>query len=284
MTNSTVKKRLSYIQLSYELSRSLYRDIMYLRMANIWAQNSFAKRAKVGALIVKDGRIISDGYNGMPSTMPNACEYMNENGVLTTNKEVLHAESNALMKLCSFGAVSSKGSVLFCTFSPCMHCAKLIIQAGVKHVHFTQLYRDLDGLNLLMDCGIHCFYHAELPITLSNLDLFANLDVLTSNSLMHIVYYGELDDVIAIMPKHVTTITDPTIYASENTMYLIQVSDNDIDNDNKLQQVLYCLDANAYDCQIAKIGVVGSSIMSKVDIEKVCNRFGGTRLYIESDL
>lgn len=278
MTNSTVKKRLSYIQLSYELSRSLYRDFMYLRMTNIWAQNSFAKRAKVGALIVKDGRIISDGYNGMPSTMPNTCEYMNENGVLTTNKEVLHAESNALMKLCSFGAVSSKGSVLFCTFSPCMHCAKLIVQAGVKHVHFTQLYRDLDGLKLLMDCGIHCFYHAELPITLSNLDLFANLDVLTLNSLMHIVYYGELDNVIAIVDEFAT------IYASENTMYLIQVSDNDIDNDNKLRQVLYCLDANAHDGQIAKIGVVGSSIMSKVDIEKVCNRFGGTRLYIESDL
>lgn len=272
------KHKPSYIQLSYELSRSLYRDFMYLRMANIWAQNSFAKRAKVGALIVKDGRIISDGYNGMPSTMPNVCEYMNENGVLTTNKEVLHAESNALMKLCSFGAVSSKGSVLFCTFSPCMHCAKLIVQAGVKHVHFTQLYRDLDGLKLLMDCGIHCFYHAELPITLSNLDLFANLDVLTLNSLMHIVYYGELDNVIAIVDEFAT------IYASENTMYLIQVSDNDIDNDNKLRQVLYCLDANAHDGQIAKIGVVGSSIMSKVDIEKVCNRFGGTRLYIESNL
>lgn len=278
MTNSTVKKQLSYIQLSYELSRSLYRDVMYLRMANIWAQNSFAKRAKVGALIVKDGRIISDGYNGMPSTMPNTCEYMNENGVLITNNEVLHAESNALMKLCSFGAVSSKGSVLFCTFSPCMHCAKLIIQAGVKHVHFTQLYRDLDGLKLLMDCGIHCFYHAELPITLSNLDLFANLGVLTSNSLMHIVYYGELDNVIAILPEL------GTIYASDNTMYLIQVSDNDINNDNKLQMVLPCLNANAYDCQIAKIGVVGSSIMSKVDIEKVCDRFGGTRLYIESNL
>ena len=278
MTNSTVKKRLSYIQLSYELSRSLYRDIMYLRMANIWAQNSFAKRAKVGALFVKDRSNISDGYNGMPSTMPNVCEYMNENGVLTTNKEVLHAESNALMKLCSFGAVSSKGSVLLCTFSPCIHCAKLIVQAGVKYVHFTQLYRDLDGLKLLMDCGIHCFYHAELPITLSNLDLFANLDVLTSNSLMHIVYYGELDDVIAIVDEFAT------IYASENTMYLIQVSDNDIDNDNKLQLILNCLNVNAHDGQIAKIGVVGSSIMSKVDIEKVCDRFGGTRLYIESDL
>lgn len=278
MTNSTVKKRPLYIQLSYELSRSLYRDFMYLRMTNIWAQNSFAKRAKVGALIVKDGRIISDGYNGMPSTMPNTCEYMNENGVLTTNDEVLHAESNALMKLCSFGAVSSKGSVLFCTFSPCMHCAKLIVQAGVKHVHFTQLYRDLDGLKLLMDCGIHCFYHAELPITLPNLDLFANLDVLTSNSLMHIVYYGELDNVIAILPEL------GTIYASDNAMYLIQVSDNDINNDNKLQMVLPCLNANAFENQIAKVGVVGSSIMSKVDVEKVCDRFGGTRLYIESDL
>ena len=74
------KHKPSYIQLSYELSRSLYRDFMYLRMTNIWAQNSFAKRAKVGALIVKDGRIISDGYNGMPSTMPNVCEYTNENG------------------------------------------------------------------------------------------------------------------------------------------------------------------------------------------------------------
>lgn len=273
-----MKDKLSYIQLSYELSRSLYRDFMYLRMTNIWAQNSFAKRAKVGALIVKDGRIISDGYNGMPSTMSNVCEYTNENGTLSTNEEVLHAESNALMKLCSFGAVSSKGSVMFCTFSPCMHCAKLIVQAGVKHVHFTQLYRDLNGLKLLMDCGIHCFYHAELPITFSDLDLFEDLDVLTTNSLMHIVYYGELDNVIAIMPELAT------IYASDNTMYLIQVSDNDIDNDNKLQQVLYCLNANANDGQIAKIGVVGSSIMSKAEVEKVCDKFGGTRLYIESDL
>lgn len=278
------KHKPSYIQLSYELSRSLYRDFMYLRMTNIWAQNSFAKRAKVGALIVKDGRIISDGYNGMPSTMPNVCEYTNENGALSTNEEVLHAESNALMKLCSFGAVSSKGSVMFCTFSPCMNCAKLIVQAGIKHVHFTQLYRDLDGLKLLMDCDIHCFYHTELPIILPNLDLFDDLDVLTADSLMHIVYYGELDDVIAIMPKHATTVTDPTIYASDNTMYLIQISDNDIDNDNKLQLILHCLNAYANDDQIAKIGVVGSSIMSKVDVEKVCDRFGGTRLYIESNL
>lgn len=278
------KHKPSYIQLSYELSRSLYRDFMYLRMTNIWAQNSFAKRAKVGALIVKDGRIISDGYNGMPSTMPNVCEYTNENGALSTNEEVLHAESNALMKLCSFGAVSSKGSVMFCTFSPCMNCAKLIVQAGIKHVHFTQLYRDLNGLKLLMDCGIHCFYHTELPIILPNLDLFEDLDVLTADSLMHIVYYGELDDVIAIMPKYATTVTDPTIYASDNTMYLIQISDNDIDNDNKLQLILHCLNAYANDGQIAKIGVVGSSIMSKVDVEKVCDRFGGTRLYIESNL
>ena len=278
------KHKPSYIQLSYELSRSLYRDFMYLRMTNIWAQNSFAKRAKVGALIVKDGRIISDGYNGMPSTMPNVCEYTNENSALSTNEEVLHAESNALMKLCSFGAVSSKGSVMFCTFSPCMNCAKLIVQAGIKHVHFTQLYRDLDGLKLLMDCDIHCFYHTELPIILPNLNLFEDLDVLTADSLMHIVYYGELDDVIAIMPKHATTVTDPTIYASYNTMYLIQISDNDIDNDNKLQLILHCLNAYANDDQIAKIGVVGSSIMSKVDVEKVCDRFGGTRLYIESNL
>lgn len=278
------KHKPSYIQLSYELSRSLYRDFMYLRMTNIWAQNSFAKRAKVGALIVKDGRIISDGYNGMPSIMPNVCEYTNENGALSTNEEVLHAESNALMKLCSFGAVSSKGSVMFCTFSPCMNCAKLIVQAGIKHVHFTQLYRDLDGLKLLMACGIYCFYHTELPIILPNLDLFDDLDVLTADSLMHIVYYGELDDVIAIMPKHATTVTDSTIYASDNTMYLIHVSDNDIDNDNKLQLILNCLNAYANDGQIAKIGVVGSSIMSKVDVEKVCDRFGGTRLYIESNL
>lgn len=273
------EKLLPYIQLSYELSRSLYRDFMYLRMTNIWAQNSFAKRAKVGALIVKDGRIISDGYNGMPSTMPNNCEYIDTNtGTMSTNEEVLHAESNALMKLCSFGAVSSRGSVMFCTFSPCMHCAKLIVQSGIKHVHFTQLYRDLRGLKLLMDCGVHCFYHAELPIAIADLDLFEDLDNLTTNSLMHIVYYGELDNVIAIMPELAT------IYASDNTMYLVQVSDNDINNDSKLQMVLSCLNANAFENQIAKVGVVGSSIMSKLETEKVCDRFGGTRLYIESDL
>ena len=104
-------------------------DDKYLKMAEIWAQNSYCKRRQVGALIVKDRMIISDGYNGTPSGFENICE--DENGV--TKPYVLHAEANAISKVAKSGN-SSEGSTLYVTASPCIECAKLIIQAGITRV------------------------------------------------------------------------------------------------------------------------------------------------------
>lgn len=124
-------------------------DERYLRMARIWSENSYCVRRKVGALIVKDKMIISDGYNGTPSGFENRCE--NEQGV--TFPFVLHAEANAITKVaCSNN--SSEGSTLYVTASPCMECAKLIIQAGIRRVVFSELYRITDGLDLLRKAGV----------------------------------------------------------------------------------------------------------------------------------
>ncbi len=124
-------------------------DRRYLRMARIWSENSYCHRRKVGALLVKDKMIISDGYNGTPSGFPNICE--SEEGV--TYPYVLHAEANAITKVaCSNN--SSEGSTLYVTTSPCMECSKLIIQAGIRRVVFSELYRICDGLDLLKKVGI----------------------------------------------------------------------------------------------------------------------------------
>lgn len=124
-------------------------DLRYLRMARIWSENSYCQRRKVGALLVKDKMIISDGYNGTPSGFPNICE--SEEGV--TFPYVLHAEANAITKVaCSNN--SSEGSTLYVTTSPCMECSKLIIQAGIRRVVFSELYRICDGLDLLKKVGI----------------------------------------------------------------------------------------------------------------------------------
>ncbi len=124
-------------------------DQRYLRMAEIWAQNSYCKRRQVGALIVKDKMIISDGYNGTPSGFENVCE--DENNV--TKPYVLHAEANAITKVAKSGN-SSDEATLYVTSSPCMECSKLIIQAGIKRVVFTENYRVEDGINLLKRAGI----------------------------------------------------------------------------------------------------------------------------------
>ena len=124
-------------------------DSRYLEMASIWAKNSYCKRRQVGALIVKDNMIISDGYNGTPSGFENICE--DESGV--TKPYVLHAEANALTKVAKSGN-SSLGATLYVTASPCMECAKLIIQSGIKRVVYKDEYRITDGIDLLRRAGI----------------------------------------------------------------------------------------------------------------------------------
>ena len=124
-------------------------DERYLRMADIWAENSYCQRRKVGALIVKDKMIISDGYNGTPSGFENCCE--DENGV--TKPYVLHAEANAITKVARSNN-SSEGATLYITDSPCIECAKLIIQAGIRRVVYSRMYRIVDGLELLERAGI----------------------------------------------------------------------------------------------------------------------------------
>ena len=124
-------------------------DKRYLRMARIWAENSYCQRRKVGALIVKDNAIISDGYKGTPSGFPNICEDPNGN----TIPYVLHAEANAISKLARSNN-NSEGATLYITASPCLECAKLIIQAGIKRVVYGEPYRIADGLHLLQQAGI----------------------------------------------------------------------------------------------------------------------------------
>lgn len=128
-------------------------DYRYLRMAKIWAENSYCKRRKVGALVVKDQMIISDGYNGTPSGFDNVCEDSRN----LTLPYVLHAEANAITKLAR-SSNNSDGSTLYVTASPCIECAKLIIQAGIKRVVYAEKYRLEDGIALLQRAGIEVIY------------------------------------------------------------------------------------------------------------------------------
>ena len=121
----------------------------YLRMARIWSENSYCNRRQVGALVVKDKMIISDGYNGTPSGFENICE--DENNV--TKPYVLHAEANAITKIARSGN-NSEGSTLYVTDAPCIECAKLIIQAGIKRVIYARSYRLTDGIELLQRANI----------------------------------------------------------------------------------------------------------------------------------
>lgn len=118
--------------------------VTYLDIAKLIAKHSHAERKKTGAIIVKDIRIISTGYNGTPAGFPNQCEDSNFN----TLPEVLHAESNAITK-CAKSTESSEGSILYTTLSPCIECAKLIIQAGIKEVYYFEEYRTKEGIELL---------------------------------------------------------------------------------------------------------------------------------------
>jgi Deoxycytidylate deaminase len=133
--------------------KQLTLDKRYLRMALIWAENSYCKRRQVGALIVKDKMIISDGYNGTPSGFENICE--NEDG--DTKPYVLHAEANAITKIARSNN-NSEGATLYITASPCIECAKLIIQAGIKRIVYSEKYRLTDGIDLLERARIEVVY------------------------------------------------------------------------------------------------------------------------------
>ncbi|MDF1572993.1 MAG: dCMP deaminase family protein [Bacteroidales bacterium] len=132
-------------------------DVRYLQMAMIWGSNSYCKRKQVGALLVKDKMIISDGYNGTPSGFENKCE--DENNI--TLPYVLHAEANAITKVAKSNN-SSEGSTLYITTSPCIECAKLIIQAGIARVVFSEKYRITEGLDLLERAGVELVHIAEI--------------------------------------------------------------------------------------------------------------------------
>ena len=132
-------------------------DERYIRMARIWGENSYCKRRQVGALIVKEKMIISDGFNGTPSGFENICE--DETG--RTKPYVLHAEANAITKVARSNN-SSEGATLYVTCSPCIECAKLIIQAGIRRVVFSELYHNTDGIDLLQRSGVEIEHIAEI--------------------------------------------------------------------------------------------------------------------------
>ena len=131
-------------------------DQRYLEMARIWAQNSYCQRRQVGALVVKNGMIISDGYNGTPSGFENICE--DDNGV--TMPYVLHAEANAITKLARSNN-NSDGATIYITASPCIECSKLIIQSGIRRVVYGEKYRLMDGIELLERAGIEVVFLGE---------------------------------------------------------------------------------------------------------------------------
>lgn len=135
------------------IEKKIELDKRYLRMAKIWSENSYCKRRQVGALIVKNKMIISDGYNGTPSGFENVCE--DENNV--TYPYVLHAEANAITKIARSNN-NSEGATLYVTDSPCIECAKLIIQAGIKRVVYSRQYRLDDGIQLLKKAGIEVVF------------------------------------------------------------------------------------------------------------------------------
>lgn len=135
-------------------------DCRYLRMARIWAENSYCARRQVGAIIVSGSMIISDGFNGTPSGFENVCE--DESGL--TKPYVLHAEANAITKVARSNN-SSEGATLYVTASPCLECSKLIIQAGIKRVVFNEMYRITDGIDLLRRAGVQVDYIQDIDET-----------------------------------------------------------------------------------------------------------------------
>lgn len=131
-------------------------DTSYLDMAEVWSRNSYCKRRQVGALLVKDKMIISDGYNGTPAGFENVCE--DEEG--KTKQYVLHAEANAITKVAKSGN-NSLGATMYVTTAPCLECSKLIIQAGIKRLVYRNSYRITDGVDLLVRAGIEVVYLNE---------------------------------------------------------------------------------------------------------------------------
>jgi dCMP deaminase len=127
--------------------------LAHMRAAHLYSELSTARRLKVGALIVKDDRIISIGYNGMPSGWDNNCEYAQEDGALKTKPEVLHAETNAIAKLAR-SSESGLDADLFVTHSPCLDCAKIIYQSGIRRVFYANAYRDTAGVDFLQASGV----------------------------------------------------------------------------------------------------------------------------------
>ncbi len=130
-------------------SKQLKYDLAYLKIAHEWAKLSYCERKKVGAIIVKDRMIISDGYNGTPSGFENVCE----SDIGTTKWYVLHAEANAILKVAR-STQSTEGATLYQTLSPCKECSKLIYQSGIKRVVFTEKYKDTEGVDFLIKAGI----------------------------------------------------------------------------------------------------------------------------------
>ncbi len=146
------KKKFNRIKMQNKDKQTLL-DERYMRMARIWAENSYCLRRKVGALLVKDKMIISDGYNGTPSGFENCCEDEHNN----SKPYVLHAEANAISKVARSNN-SSDGATLYVTASPCMECAKLIIQAGIRRVVYGEEYRIADGLELMRRADIEIVF------------------------------------------------------------------------------------------------------------------------------
>lgn len=137
------------MQLMKDVDKQLRYDKAYLRMAKTWAELSHCKRKQVGSLIVKEGMIISDGFNGTPSGFDNCCE--NEHG--DTLWYVLHAEANAILKVAK-STHNCQGATLYLTLSPCKDCSKLVIQSGISRVVFIDRYKDESGLEFLQSAGV----------------------------------------------------------------------------------------------------------------------------------
>lgn len=132
----------------------------FMKVAELTATLSYAKRLQVGAVIVKGNQTIGTGYNGMPTDWENICEIEQEDGSLKTKPEVLHAETNAIAKVAQ-STESSQGATLFCTHAPCIDCAKLIYQAGIETVYYKETYRSEDGLNFLRKSGINVHRYSD---------------------------------------------------------------------------------------------------------------------------
>lgn len=134
-------------------NKQLRYDLVYMKMAHEWAKLSYCKRARVGTLIVKDGMIISDGFNGSPTGFDNECEDCDNQ----THWYVLHSEANAILK-CAKNGVSCKGATIYLTHSPCKDCAKLIFQSGITRIVYGNKYRDSDGVEFLTNCGLEILF------------------------------------------------------------------------------------------------------------------------------